>query len=334
MSFLAKNTEGGIVTRLAVMLVFGLFWLWGAVIFYTPFFVKDFIAELKARIWFYAMPFKKRILLINLVHVFPRRAEESMDEFKVRIEGLALRNMHHMILCVMELFERFHWSDDVVASKVLVNGNEVFQKQLATKKGFFILTAHLGNWELITRVGAYLKIAPCIITKRLRNKFFNQIWVQSRTRYGLGLLEEEGSGLNVLRAVQKGANIGFILDQHTGEPHGIRATFFGIEAWCPKGLAILASRLEAPVIPAFIKRRPDGRHEARVLPAIDFSRLEAPEFRDPKSHKLNEAGIRAHVEICNRLIEKFILETPEQYLWIHKRFKQTFSYTDKLPWEL
>ena len=320
--------------NLLARLVFALFWLWGAVVFYTPFFVKNFIAELVARIWFYLIPLKKKILLNNLVFIFPRDNQESMDSYKERIEALALRNMHHTFLSVLELFERFHWSDRVLEKKVLIEGAPFFYQQTKAKKGFFILTAHLGNWELITRVGAYLKIRLHIITKRLRNSFFDQIWIESRTSFGLGLLKEEGSGLSVIRAVQKGASVGFILDQHTGLPHGILADFMGGKAWCPKGLAILSSRLKAPVLYAFIKRLPDGRHLIRIGDTIDFSELDNEQYRDSKTGHLNEQGVLRHIEICNQIIDRFIRETPEQYLWIHRRFKESLSYAERLPWEL
>lgn len=319
--------------KLLVKLVFILFYIFGGLIFLTPFFVKNFVAECVARIWFYLVPIKKKILLLNLSFVFQRKAQESMEEYRERLEHLALRNMHHTFLCVLELFERFHWDDRTLQKKTVIEGNEFFQAQVRAGQGFFILTAHLGNWELITRVGAFLKIRLHIITKNLRNSLFNDLWVQSRKRYGLALLKEEGSGVQVLRSIEKGASVGFILDQHTGLPHGMKVKFFGVDAWSPKGLAILSSRMEVPVLWSFIKRLPDGRHFVKIGPPIDFSLLNAPQFRNAKGH-LNEEGQKAHIEICNALIEKFVQECPEQYLWIHKRFKETRDYKQRLVWEL
>lgn len=313
--------------------VYGVFYALGAWISFLPFFVKDFFAQSLARLWFYGLRFRRRVILHNLSVVFTRDSQESMQDFQNRIEQLAVANCRHMILNLLEIFERFHWSAKNFSQKVVVEGVEHVRRLQKQGQGFFFVSGHVGNWELITMTGILLNIRLAVITKALRNRFFDDIWVKSRVRYGLELLEEKGSGLATIRAVREGKAVGFILDQHTGEPHGIHTKFLGLDAWCPKGLAILAWRLRVPVLPTYLIRGADGKHHLTIEAPLDFSSLENPKYLDSKG-ALSEAGLIEHLRICNENMESWIRRYPDQYLWMHRRFKTAIDYKSKLVWEL
>lgn len=301
------------------------FWFLGLIILKMPLRLKFVWSHLFAILVFRVFRFRRRVVLHNLSWVFPRKTQESMGDFESRILDLGFKNYLHYGWMVLELFERFHWTDDVIQKKVKFTGAEHVWDALKKGRGFFFLTAHLGNWELITRVGVYLGFPLTIVTKSLRNAFWDRVWIRSRKEFGLELLEESGSGLGIVRGIRNKKGVGFILDQHTGRPHGVQARFLGVSgAWTPKGLAVLSSRLECPVIPAYMVRDNDGNFVLTIEKP-----LQLPIARD-------DIQILEHIEICNRNIEKWIFEFPEQYLWIHKRFKEIPGrvYSSKLPWEL
>ena len=315
------------MTQILEHLVYGLFWTLGALIYYTPFAIRDFKARVWAWIFFEVFRFRRNIVLHNLSKVFPRESQESMESFKTRCEALALQNYRHYMHCIFEIFERFHWNESVLGSRVHVVGLENIRNAQAKGQGFFFLSAHLGNWEIITIVGVLIKSRLAIVTKYLRNGFFDRIWKRSRRSFGLELLEEKGSGLAIIRSVREGKGIGFILDQHTGEPHGVTATFLGQAAWCPKGLAILASRLQVPVLPAYLLRQEDGSFVLTIEAPLDFSGIESGKTLSP-------VEIVKHIQICNANMERWIRRSPEQYLWLHKRFKGTIDYRSPLAWQM
>lgn len=317
-------------------IIYACFWTLGLLIHIVPFPVRDAIAGPLSLVWFYLIRFRRRIVLHNLALVFPREREEGMGVFQERCEKLAIRNLRHTIHSFLEILERFHLKQSMLGGRLQTEGmNENIRPLLDRKQGFFFLTAHLGNWELITMVGVFLGIPLAILTKRLRNAFFDRIWVRSRKRFGLNLLDESGSGLGIARAIKGGQAVGFILDQHTGEPHGIESEFMGVKAWCPKGLAILSHRLQCPITPAYILRQKDGSFMISMLPPLRFPLIEenAPGMRT-ESGSLTEAGIRYHIQVCNENMEQWILKAPEQYLWLHRRFKNILDYRSPLPWEL
>jgi KDO2-lipid IV(A) lauroyltransferase len=312
----------------------------GFVVYVIPFSLKRNAARVLAFFWFYVLQFRRRIMLLNVAMVFPRRKEESNAAYQTRCEGIVRQNMEHILLMLLELLERFYWTEETVSRKVQWHGYTHLKSLLDSKKGFFFLSAHLGNWEILTRAGCAIGIPLSVITRFLRNPVFDRIWVQSRRRFGLDLLSESGSGLAAVRAVQKGRALGFMADQHTGEPHGLEAQFLGHKAWCPKALALMADRLGAPILPAFIIRDPQtGHHHVYFEEILRFPELEAshPHNRSLRtaSGTLNAEGMKYHIEVCNAVQEKWIRNYPEQYLWMHKRFKNIVDYgKEALPWEL
>jgi KDO2-lipid IV(A) lauroyltransferase len=319
--------------------LYGVFWVLGFVIGKVPFRIKRALATGLAWVWFHGLRFRRHVMLLNVTLVFQRRAEESGAAFRRRSEDLVFKNMRHTVLMFFEILERFSWSDRTVSRRVDWHGYMHLQKLLESRKGFFFLSSHLGNYELITRVGCAIGIPLTVITRFLRNPVFDEVWVRSRRRYGLELLPESGSGLAVLRSVQRGRALGFIADQHTGEPHGLKAEFLGLEAWCPKALALMADRLKAPVLPVFLLRDPEtGRFHMHLEEVLRFPDLEEGSPRAAAlrsgSGALNEAGIRYHIEVTNKVQEKWIRKYPEQYLWLHKRFKNLIDYNvESLPWD-
>ncbi|NCN27082.1 hypothetical protein GW915_05850 [bacterium] len=314
-----------IVLSFAAKLVYLALWLVGLVFYWMPFSIKNFVAKLVSKLWFYILRFKVDIVLHNLALVFPRQREESNKEFRNRIEALAQRNLIHMSLLVFEVLERFHWKPSDEGKKYRVVGRENLDFHFNDPtKGFFSLGAHLGNWELVTLVGVFSKVRLTIVTRFLRNPFFDELWVKSRQAFGLELLNESGSGIAIVKAVKRGRGMGFIFDQHTGDPHGIESEFLGLKAWSPKGLAIMNRRLKAPIVPCFILRDAQGCNVVYLEAPIDFC-----------DESIGDASrdIAYHVRRCNDTIGKWILENPEQYLWLHRRFKNIHDYRQALPWD-
>ena len=112
-----------------------------------------------------------------------------------------------------------------------------------------------------------------------------------------------------VRALKDNGLVGFMLDQNRPAEQGVFVDFFGKPASTTAGLALMSAQTGAPVVPAFIRRTPEGRH---VVEARPF--LEPPSDRQPET-------IRAFTAACTKIIEDEIRLRPEQWLWWHKRWK-------------
>ncbi len=302
-------------------IAFKFFQLIGWIIRLTPFSLKRGIAVVGAYFWFYVVGFRRKVILLNLSFAFPRLKEESSESFRKRISSLALKNLENYFLGFFEVLEKTTWNQKTLDKKVQVIGLDIL-REASQKGGVFLVSAHLGNWEAALALSQKIGRPISAIARFVRNSFWDKVLRKSREQFELNLLPERSSGIASVKAVKRGDLVVFMLDQHTGEPHGILAKFFGLEAWSAKGLSIMAVRLKAPVFPVFSVRERD-LIKVIIGPQIDFS-----EFRD----ELNEEELLRHVQKFNDVIEEWVRKYPEQYFWIHRRFKAHFDYkTEKLP---
>lgn len=310
------------ISRIFGSIVFRLLQLLSYATRLTPYFVKSAVASVGAFIWLYLIGFRRRIILLNLSHAFPRQKEEANEDFKNRIFKLAYENLRNYFLGIFEILEKVTWSDKSLARNVTMTGIENIREYTDKGQGVFLLTAHTGNWELAIAIGSQVGRPLDVIVRYVRNSFWDEILKRSREQFEVKLLGENSSGIAAMRACKKGEIVAFVLDQHTGEPHGVKVKFFGMEAWTAKGLAILSSRMHAPVLPVFSYRE-KGRVYVVIEKAMDFSDL---------GECLQESQIFEHVQRCNDKIEAWVRRYPEQYFWIHRRFKASLDYTQyQLP---
>jgi Kdo2-lipid IVA lauroyltransferase/acyltransferase len=290
--------------------------LWGWGLRVLPFQVKKGLAYLGGCFWFYVIGFRVRTVLLNLSFVFPRLKEESNVDFKKRIYSLARRNFQNYFLLLFECLEKTTWSYEVLQRKVSISGIEHLRKATEGGKGVYILTAHIGNWEVMLALSKIVQIPLSCIVRYVRNSFWDEVLKLSRTSFEVNLLSEKSSGLTAFKAFKKGHLVCFVLDQHTGEPHGVLARFMGLKAWSAKGLAILASRTGGAIIPTYSYRKRGVIHVV-FEEALDVSDL---------GQCKDDEQILAHVQRSNDRMESWIRKHPEQYFWVHRRFKAQFDY--------
>lgn len=287
-----------------------------------PNFIKEMIAAVGAFLWLDVVGFRRRTILLNLAFCFPRKAEESSMDFKNRIYSLARANLRHYFLGFFEIVEKTTWSEKTIRKRVVIHGLENIRNALADGSGAFLLTAHLGNWEVASALAKWVGRPLSVIVRYVRNSFWDEVVRRSREKFDINLLPEQSSGIPAMRAFKKGHMVSFVLDQHTGEPHGVLAKFFGMKAWTAKGLAILAPRLGAKILPIYSYREGGKIHVV----------FEEPMKMDDLGECREDSQILEHVQRCNDKMEEQIRKHPEQYFWIHRRFKAQFNYKDeKLP---
>jgi Kdo2-lipid IVA lauroyltransferase/acyltransferase len=297
----------------------------GKILVRVPFTLKSWFLALITFLWWDIIRFRRHIVLLNLSLVFTRKREETMNDYRIRLERIGRRSIWHAGYGFIEILERFGWTQDTVQKRVRFHGFEKIKELSGQgKRGFFLLTAHLGSWELagLAVIGKGIKLAA--LTRFLRSKFWDEILVRSRERFGLRVLGESHSGRAVVRSVREGYVIAFMMDQHTGEPHGIESEFLGVKAWSPKGLALLSRALKAPVVEGFLIRDECGGYDlffGEFLPTCAESEPDKDE------------SMALHVKLCNEKMEQWIRRYPEQYLWLHRRFKAVIDYRSPLPWD-
>ena len=271
--------------------------------------------ELLGLLFYYLFPSRRRITLDNLSQafnnfthgVYTERSERAPHSTPALIARSMARNMGKN---AMEFLRLPSLTKDNMDNYIKWSGLEHLDNALKLQKGAFVLTAHLGNWDLVASAYALKGYQVNLITKHLKIEFLNKFWMQSRSQKNITQLYREGSIKEIINALKRNELMGFILDQHTHSKDGVLVNFFGRPCWTTPGLAVLAQRLKVPVVPSFIIRQPDGTHKAFVEPAIPFVEKET-----------QEETIRYNTQAYTDCLEKYIRQYPDQWIWMHRRWK-------------
>ena len=181
-------------------------------------------------------------------------------------------------------------------------------------RGVLVLTGHFGNFEVATAAGLasypHARGRFYFVRRPFKPRWLDDLVTRRFRRAGFGVLPKRGGLEGILDRLNAGDLIVFPFDQHAGRKDGVVVEFFGHPAGTFRSLAILALNTGAPVVPAASWREPDGRHVLR--------------FEEPlaviESDDVNEA-IRRNTRAYNAALERLILRHPEQWWWVHRRWK-------------
>ena len=186
---------------------------------------------------------------------------------------------------------------------------ERLRDALAEGHGVVVLTGHIGTWEWLSAAFSLSGLPVTAIAKTQPNAEYSRVLDDLRATIGAEIFSRGTSELLAAgRALKKGKILGFLADQDAG-PGGAFIEFLGKTAATPLGPAVFSRKFRAPVVPAFILRRPDGRHTVRV-----YERMEYVDTGDTEKD-LYDLTVR-----MTRLMEEVIRENPTQWLWFQKRW--------------
>jgi len=281
------------------VLIKGLSWLVASL----PRGLQVFLGRVLGSFWFYVIPIRRATAIENLHLAFPQWSEG-------KIRTTALRNFQNYGCGFVEFCLLPHLDEKRFKKLFVVEGRDILDEAMKKNRGLFFLTLHIGSWELMSATCAALNIPLSVVTKKFKAKSLNQVWVNLRVGRGIKLIREEKSTFDILRAIRSQQAVGFILDQFMGPPVGVKTTFFGVETGTAAGLALFAGRTQAPVVPVYNVRLSDGRIKIVFEPEVQF---------------LEQGSIDRNISFMTQRytskLEEIITKYPEQWLWIHRRWK-------------
>ncbi len=187
---------------------------------------------------------------------------------------------------------------------------EAYDRALSKGGGLLLLTGHCGSWELLAMAQSVRKPPFGVVVRPLDNPHLERLVSKARTRYGNFLIGKKWGLKEILRTVSEGGTVGILLDQNVARKEGVFVDFFGRPACTNKGLALIAARTKAPVIPAFIRRVDRELHEIYIGDEIPF--VDSGD---------KEADLITNTQAYTMVIEDFIRKYPDQWFWMHRRWK-------------
>ncbi len=194
---------------------------------------------------------------------------------------------------------------------IRTEGLDHFLAAQARGKGVLIVTGHLGAWELSSFYHSLMGHPMGMVIRRLDNRRLDDYVNAIRCLHGNHVLHKDDFGRGLLTAMRAGQTVGILMDTNMTPPQGEFVKFFGRAACTATGLAHVARKTGAAVLPGFMLWEP-----AECKYVLHFG----PEIEIPHT-EVAQADILAGTQLCTEAIESWIRRYPDQWLWIHRRWK-------------
>jgi len=194
---------------------------------------------------------------------------------------------------------------------VRTEGIENYLAAEARGKGVLVLTGHLGAWEMSGFYHSLTGHPMGVVIRRLDNRLLDEYVNNIRCLRGNHVLHKDDFARGLLTAMHAGQTVGILMDTNMTPPQGVFVRFFGIDACTASGLARVALKTGAAVVPGFLVWE-----EAERKYVLHFG----PELKFNKTGN-TENDILAATQQCNDVLEAWIRRYPDQWLWIHRRWK-------------
>src|SRR3990167_3505911 len=256
------------------------------------------------------VPYRKKIIYNNIDQVFG----DSLT--KNEKSNLAKSFYSHIATSIKEMIQLRFISERKLVNKVDVIGYQYLLDIAKEGKGVLILTGHFGSWEFAP-IGGMLSFKEYsghfhFIRKNLGNKKIERLLFGRYFKAGLRIIPKQHAMQKVKDALDNNHAVVFVLDQHAtlANKDGIAVPFFGKNAGTYRSLASISRYTGVPVVPAAGYRLPNGRHVLefyKPIPFIEYDSTQESIYKNTLSY--------------NQALEKIILSRPEQWMWLHKRWK-------------
>jgi KDO2-lipid IV(A) lauroyltransferase len=254
------------------------------------------------RFTFSVVRLRRKVVLENLRNAFPGKD-------KSEILTIARDTYRNLAMSLVEYARLPVTSNEELRDRITVEGLNNLDKALSRSRGAVLVTGHFGSWELMGASLRALGYPVNFLVGEQKNKAVDDLMNQLRRSKGIGIIRMGASMRRVLEALKKNQFVAMLSDQDAGS-HGVFVHFLGRRASTPFGPASFSLRTGACIVSGFILREDLSRH--RVI-------LEEPFLPVPGDDK--EKDLMHVTQVYTSLLEKYVRERPDHWLWLHRRWK-------------
>jgi len=257
---------------------------------------------------YYVVPVRKALVISNLCHAFPDKSQEE-------IQHIALKNYQNIFQTFFETLWIQRISEHQIRNIVNIPQLPLLDEMVSRGKGLIMLSGHLCNWELIALAVGMLSGHPLqIIVKKQHNPFADRLMNRLRTKFNNTVVDMDRAPRETLKRLREGGVVAMLADQ-SGPAEGLFVDYFGRPASTHIGPAVFFLRTNAPIIMTYGIRNSDGTFDVSFeeVPTSDVSGTD-----DQKIRTITERHVK--------MLEQFVRKHPDQWLWMHKRWKHTERY--------
>jgi len=257
-----------------------------------------------ATIFYRVNPRLERAALFNLKLAFPEKTDDER-------RAIARRLMRHIGWMGAE-FARFpRYRPESVRQIITIDGMENYHAAKARGKGLIYLTGHMGAWELAPFAQALNGHPLHFLVRPLENPRVNALVDSYRRLAGNRTIDKNEAVREMLRVLRENGDVGVLMDVNSSLEEGVFVPFFGVLACTSSGVARIALRTDCAVMPGYVYwNERERRYHLQLDPAIELVRTGD-----------TEADVIANTARFVRVFESYARRFPDQWLWVHKRWK-------------
>jgi KDO2-lipid IV(A) lauroyltransferase len=256
-----------------------------------------------AALFYYIIPIRKKTVLENLHNAFP-----DYDEKKVK--NIAFGSYKSFAIALAEILYMPAMSKEDIKKQVDCSNKELIKEKYEENNGVILLSAHFGNWEFMaTSVAAQINIPVSVVIKPQRNPYVTNWMNKVRTRWNNEIVPLGISIKQTYQTLKDKKIVAMVADQR-GPEESIKVNFFGSNLTVHTGPAALSLKTGAPVLYGISIRQNDYSYKSVMT---EISKENLPESNEDKIKELSQRHMS--------YLEGYIRQYPEQWLWMHKRWK-------------
>jgi KDO2-lipid IV(A) lauroyltransferase len=248
----------------------------------------------------------------RLRQVGVRNLTMALPELSPKARKKILKGVYiHLGWQLVEFCRMTRYTPENTRNWMRTEGLEHYVGAKARGKGVLIITGHLGAWELSSFYHSLMGYPMGMVIRNLDNRPLDEYVNGIRCLHGNFVISKDDFGRGLLKAIHAGGTVGILMDTNMTPPQGEFVEFFGIEACTGTGLAHIARKTGAAVLPGFMLWEPTERkYVLRFGPEVEI-----PQTEDVA------ADILEGTERCTSVLESWVRRYPDQWLWIHRRWK-------------
>jgi KDO2-lipid IV(A) lauroyltransferase len=259
-----------------------------------------------------ALAFLTYALMVRLRRVGQRNLQLALPGLPTKTRKKILKGVYRSLGWQLVDFCRMaRYTPANTRNWIRTEGLEHYLAAQARGKGVLIVTGHLGAWELSSFYHSLMGHPMGMVIRRLDNRLLDDYVNRIRCLHGNRVLHKDDFARGLLTAMRAGETVGILMDTNMTPPQGVFVEFFGRTACTASGLARVALKTGAAVLPGFMLWEPaEKKYVLHFGPELVFTRSED-----------HEADIQAATQQCVSATEAWIRRYPDQWLWIHRRWK-------------
>jgi len=249
---------------------------------------------------------RKRVIKSNLNYALPYLNEKE-------INNITFKSIKNLGMNAIQAINNYN-QQTLKDLTITVENEDIVLNALKENKKIIFVTAHFGNWELLTSLISIRYKKLLAIYKKLKHDTFNDYLLESRQNSGLEMKEKHGGIKPLIKSLKNGEPIGLLIDQGTSLDNGIEVTHFGKKTYFIPSASQLSRMTGAVIIPIFIYTDDYLNYKLKV-----FEEIKCDKTKDKEKDMFECTQKQANI------FEKAIKEQPELWFWSHKRWRYTNS---------